>query len=62
MPTDKASKEHAEYRLGHDDDRCYNCTMYVPTVIKNIWDAASCTAVEGEISPHGLCNYFEREN
>ena len=63
MPTDKDTKEHAEYRMGHDDDRCYHCTMFVPAKrnVKTMWVSSTCTAVEGEISPHGLCNYFERD-
>lgn len=51
---DKDSKDEANYRDGHGERRCANCTMFRPP--------ASCTAVEGKIIPSGLCDYFKRKS
>lgn len=50
----KATKEAADYRPGSDGTKCKNCTMFIPP--------ASCSAVQGKISPQGLCDYFRRKD
>ena len=51
----KASKEAADYRAtsNRGSERCSLCQMYR--------DPFSCTAVEGKISPKGICAYFKRK-
>lgn len=52
--TAKSTKATAHYRDGSDERRCALCTMFRPP--------GSCTAVSGEISADGLCDYFERKS
>lgn len=49
----KASKAEARYRTGSAARHCSLCTMWRPP--------ASCTKVAGDISPQGLCDYFEKK-
>lgn len=49
----KATKEKANYRHGTAGKRCVLCTMFR--------EPKSCTAVEGDISPADLCDYFKRK-
>lgn len=50
----KVSKATAHYRMSTNSNRkCEICTMFRPP--------HDCTAVEGEISPAGVCDYFERK-
>ena len=49
----KAAKTEAHYRDGSGDRHCALCTMFRPP--------DSCTAVSGNISPDGLCDYFRRK-
>lgn len=53
QPTKKATKEQARYRDLSLANNCEKCTMFVPP--------DGCTAVEGEISPVGTCQYFKRK-
>lgn len=55
MSERKATKAEANYRPGADPTICANCTMFVEAYR----GPHGCTAVEGRISPHGLCDYFE---
>ena len=50
----KATKASVHYRGGVKDRRCGVCTMYVKP--------NGCTAVRGSISPHALCDLFERKH
>jgi hypothetical protein len=50
----KVSKASVHYRGGVKDRRCGVCTMYVKP--------NGCTAVRGSISPHALCDLFERKH
>ena len=52
----KATKAEAHYRAGAGDRRCAGCTMFRPFSSP---DGGYCTAVEGQISPDGLCDYFK---
>jgi hypothetical protein len=48
----KATKRDAQYqRMASDEDRCAVCANFRPP--------ASCTRVEGRISPQGWCRLFE---
>lgn len=50
----KVSKATAHYRMSTNPKRkCEICTMFRPP--------HDCTAVEGEISAQGVCDYFERK-
>lgn len=51
--TQKESKAKVHYRGGHGDHYCRNCTMFR--------SPNACTAVEGYISPEGLCDLFKRK-
>lgn len=48
----KATKQQAHYRDGTAARHCGLCTMFRPP--------RSCTAVAGDISPDGVCDYFKR--
>lgn len=49
----KVTKAQAHYRGGNSTKYCSVCNMYrAPN---------SCTAVRGQISPRGLCDYFEKK-
>lgn len=48
---EKATKTQADYRGGNDQKHCAICTMFQPP--------HGCSSVRGQISPRGLCNYFE---
>ena len=48
----KASKAEANYRKGSANKRCELCTMFRPP--------QDCTAVKGDISRNGVCDYFRR--
>ena len=48
----KASKADVDYQSSPKGaKRCERCTMFTPP--------ASCTDVEGRISPRGYCNIFK---
>jgi hypothetical protein len=47
----KVSKAEAHYRAGNENECCGICTMFRPPF--------GCTAVEGEIRAHDLCDLFE---
>lgn len=49
----KATKAKARYRDGNRERHCALCTMFR--------SPNSCTAVAGDISPGGLCDYFKRK-
>ena len=49
--SDKSTKAEANYRKGSGVKMCQNCTMHEPP--------DSCSAVEGYISPEGVCDYFK---
>lgn len=48
----KATKEQANYRKGVPHKHCGLCSMFRPP--------KSCTAVEGDISPTDVCDFFKR--
>ena len=47
------SKADADYRKGTDTEQCSQCSMFR--------SPSSCTLVEGEIKPDGVCDYFDRK-
>lgn len=48
----RSSKAEARYKdYAEGLNHCALCTMFRPP--------SSCTAVEGTISPHGVCKYFK---
>jgi hypothetical protein len=49
----KEPKAKVHYRDGAPRRRCGLCTMFRPP--------QSCTAVEGDISPHKVCDLFKRK-
>ena len=49
----KETKEEVNFREGTPNKRCGLCTMFRPP--------ASCTAVQGVIDAHDLCDLFERK-
>lgn len=49
----KATKAKAHYRGGTQQKHCRICSMFR--------GPHGCTAVKGQISPHGVCDYFERK-
>lgn len=53
MGEGRVSQAEANYRRGSADKACALCTMFRPP--------GSCTKVAGEISPRGVCDYFERK-
>ena len=48
------SKVDAHYRRATGSEKCANCTMFR--------QPNACTLVEGNISPIGMCDYFEAES
>src|SRR6516225_9080985 len=56
---EKITKEEARYRLGTERRRCGLCSMFVRDDGEH--GDGRCTLVEGSISPHGTCKYFERK-
>lgn len=51
--SEKSTKKEANYRVGNQYKHCADCTMFR--------QPNACTAVEGNISPSGLCDYFKRK-
>jgi hypothetical protein len=49
----KAAKTQAHYRSGSESKHCSLCTMFRAP--------HSCTAVEGNIQPLDVCDYFKRK-
>lgn len=50
----KSSKRAARYReYPNDGELCASCTMYIPP--------DGCTAVLGDVQPHGWCSFYERK-
>ena len=47
----KEAKEEVDYREGHGEKRCGECTMFE--------GPRGCMAVDGDIAPDGLCDLFK---
>ena len=54
MAEEKATKQEANYRNGHGEQLCQNCTMFV--------EPEGCTSVKGYIDRLALCDYFEKKD
>jgi len=52
----KASQMQADYRRGYPMEQCGVCQMYAND---GAGRNGTCTAVQGEISPYGLCKYYK---
>ncbi len=50
----RVTKPKAHYRAGAPHRKCEFCTMFRPP--------HGCTAVSGEVSKDGLCDFFKRLN
>ena len=51
---EKATKAEANYRHGTEPKCCARCTMFR--------GPNKCTAVQGDISPTAVCDYFKRKS
>ena len=52
-PAGKTSKTEADYREGHKNFNCGECTMFQ--------SPSGCTLVQGKISPNDVCDYFRHK-